>query len=193
VRLADDGELLVRGGNVTPGYHRDPEGTAAAIDPEGWMHTGDLGTVDEDGYVRIVGRKKEIIITSGGTNIFPATLEHLVKRHPLVAEACVVGDRRPYPSALVVLDGPALAAWARSQGIEDAGLADLAAHPQVREEVGRAVDAANRLVSRPEQIKRFTILPTEWTSQSGEVSLTLKLRRDLIQSRYAAEIERMYE
>lgn len=115
-----------------------------------------------------------------------------MKRHTLVAEACVVGDRRPYPSALIVLDGPAVAAWARARGIAHLGMRDLASNPEVREEVGRAIDTANRKVSRPEQIKRFTILPTEWTVESEEVSPTLKLRRRRIQAKYAAEIEGMY-
>ena len=192
VRLDADAELLVRGGNVTPGYWGDPKGTAEAIDAEGWMHSGDVGTVDADGYFRIVDRRKEIIITAGGKNISPATLEGLVKRHRLVAEVCVVGDRRPYPSALVVLDRPALAAWAGAGGIEAASPADLAAHPALLEEVGRAIEAANRVVSRPEQIKRFRVLPTEWTVESEEVSPTLKLRRRLIEARYAEEIEGMY-
>ncbi|MGH2721479.1 MAG: AMP-dependent synthetase/ligase, partial [Actinomycetota bacterium] len=192
VRLDADGELLVRGGNVTPGYWRDPEGTAEAIDAQGWMHTGDVGTVDADGYFRIVDRKKDIIITAGGKNVSPATLESLVKRHPLVGEVCVVGDRRPYPSALVVLDHAAVAAWAGARGIGTASPAALADHPAVLDEVGRAVEAANRMVSRPEQIKRFTVLRTEWTVESQEVSPTLKLRRRLIQARYAGEIEAMY-
>ena len=176
-----------------PGYFGDPEGTAEAIDADGWMHTGDIGTVDADGYVRIIDRKKEIIVTSGGKNVSPATLEGPVKRHQLVAEACVVGDRRPYPAALVVLDAPATAAWACLRGIRRLGLEHLASHPEVREEVARAIDAANRLVSRPEQIKRFTILPTEWSVETGELSLTLKLRRRHIHAKYAAEIESMYQ
>ncbi|MGH2688327.1 MAG: AMP-dependent synthetase/ligase, partial [Actinomycetota bacterium] len=191
VRLAADGELLVRGGNVTPGYWGDPEGTAEAIDAEGWMHTGDVGTVDADGYVRIVDRKKDIIVTAGGKNVSPAALESLVKRHPLVAEACVVGDRRPYPSALVVLDLPAVAAWAAERGIESAPAA-LSVHPAVVEEVGNGIEAANRMVSRPEQIKRFTVLPEEWTGEGGEVSPTMKLRRRQIEARYTSEIESMY-
>jgi long-chain acyl-CoA synthetase len=163
-----------------------------AIDAEGWMRTGDVGTVDADGYFRIVDRKKDIIITSGGKNVSPATMESLVKRNPLVAEVCVVGDRRPYPSALVVLDQTAAAVWAGARGIGAASPAALAAHPAVLDEVDRGIEAANRMVSRPEQIKRFTVLSTEWTVESGEVSPTLKLRRRLIQARYAAEIEAMY-
>jgi long-subunit acyl-CoA synthetase (AMP-forming) len=192
VELAPDGELLVRGGNVTRGYFRDPDATAEAIDADGWMHTGDVATVDRDGYFRIVDRKKEIIITAGGKNVSPATLESLVKRHPLVAEVCVVGDRRPYPSALVVLDRAAAMAWAGERGIRAASLSELAAHPAVLEEVQKGVDVANRMVSRPEQIKRFTILPTEWTPESEEMSPTLKLKRRLIQGKYAAEIEALY-
>jgi long-chain acyl-CoA synthetase len=192
VRLAGDGELLVRGGGVTPGYFRDPEATAEAVDADGWMHSGDLGSVDADGYFRILDRKKEIIVTSGGTNVSPVILEGVMKRHDLVAEVCVVGHGRPYPSALVVLDRPAVTSWARARGIGHLGLQQLVSHPEVRQEVGGAVDAANRMVSRPEQIKRFTILPTQWTVESEEVSPTLKLRRRRIHEKYAAEIESMY-
>ena len=192
VRLADDGELLVRGGNVMSGYFEDPEGTAEAIDAEGWVHTGDIGAVDDDGYFRIVDRKKEIIVTAGGKNVSPGMLEGLVKRHALVAEACVVGDRRPYPSALVVLDRRAVAEWARPRGLAHLDMRELASHPEVRDEVARAIDAANRVVSQPERIKRFTILRNEWTVASEEVSPTLKLRRRYIQEKYAAEIEAMY-
>jgi long-chain acyl-CoA synthetase len=192
VRLADDGELLVRGGNVTSGYFGDPSGTAEAIDADGWMHTGDVGTVDADGYFSIVDRKKDIIVTAGGKNVSPATLEGLVKGHALVAEVCVVGDRRPYPSALVVLDARAVAEWARPRGIEHLDMQELVSNPEVRDEVGRTIDAANRMVSQPERIKRFTILPTQWTVESQEVSPALKLRRRYIQEKYAAEIESMY-
>jgi long-chain acyl-CoA synthetase len=192
VRLAGDGELLVRGGNVTSGYFGDPVGTAEAFDADGWMHSGDIGTVDADGYFRIVDRKKDIIVTAGGKNVSPATLEALVKRHALVAEVCVVGDRRPYPSALVVLDAGAVAEWARPRGITQVDMTYLASDPEIRREVAGAIEAANRMVSQPERIKRFTILPTEWTVESREVSLTLKVRRRYIEEKYAAEIESMY-
>jgi long-chain acyl-CoA synthetase len=192
VRALDDGELLVRGGSVTPGYFGDPDATAEAIDAEGWMHTGDIGRIDEDGYVTIVDRKKEIIVTSGGKNVSPALLEGLVKRHELVGEVCVVGDRRPYPAALIVLNPSVAAAWARTRGLGHLGLEQLAASPEVRLEIGRAVDAANRMVSRPEQIKRFTILPDQWTIEGDELTPTLKKRRSRIQAKHAAEIEGMY-
>lgn len=193
VRAEDDGELLVRGGGVTPGYFRDPEATAEAVDADGWMHTGDIGSIDEDCYVTILDRKKEIIVTAGGKNVSPALLEGLVKRHELVAEVCVVGDRRPYPSALVVLNPSAAAAWAEARDLGHLTLAQLASAPEIQREIGRAVDAANEQVSRPEQIKRFTVVPTQWTIEGDELTPTLKLRRPRIQAKYAAEIDGMYQ
>jgi long-chain acyl-CoA synthetase len=156
------------------------------------MHTGDVAAVEPGGYFRIIDRKREIIITSGGQNVSPATLEGILKRHRLIGEACVVGDRRPYPAALIVLDAAEAAAWAGEHGIDAPSVAELAAHPEVFAEVRRGVDAANGLVSHPEQIKRFTILPVEWTASSGELSATLKPRRALIQDRYADDIDRLY-
>jgi long-chain acyl-CoA synthetase len=189
VRLADDDEVLVRGPIVMAGYYKDPERTAEAIDADGWMHTGDIGTIDADGYVKIVDRKKELIITAGGKNISPANVEHLLLQHPLIGQACAIGDRRPFVSALVVLDAEMAPVWARRHGIE---AADLAAHPEVLAEVQRAVDAANEHLARVEQVKRFTVLPAEWTPESGELTPTLKMRRRVIVDRYAPEIEAMY-
>jgi long-chain acyl-CoA synthetase len=191
VRLAEDGEVLVRGPIVMAGYYKDPQRTAEAIDAGGWMHTGDIGTMDADGYVRIVDRKKELIITAGGKNISPANVEHLLLQHPLVGQACAIGDRRPFVSALLVLDAEMAPVWAKRHGIE-AGPAELAAHPEVLAEVQRAVDAANEHLARVEQVKRFTVLPAEWTPESGELTPTLKMRRRVIVDRYAAEIEAMY-
>jgi long-chain acyl-CoA synthetase len=192
VALADDDEVLVRGPIVMRGYYRDPERTAEAIDADGWMHTGDIGTIDGDGYVRIVDRKKELIITAGGKNISPANVEHLLLQHPLIGQACAIGDRRPFVSALLVLDGEMAPVWARAHGIEGASAADLAGHPEVLAEVQRAVDAANEHLSRAEQVRRFTVLPAEWTPESGELTPTLKMRRRVIVDRYAPDIESMY-
>src|SRR5579859_1360104 len=188
-RIADDGEILIRGPLVMAGYYKDPERTAEAIDAAGWMHTGDIGTIDADGYVKIVDRKKELIITAGGKNISPANVEHLLLQHPLIGQACAIGDRRPFVSALVVLDAEMAPVWARRHGIE-AG--DLTAHPEVLAEVQRAVDAANEHLARVEQVRRFTVLPAEWTPESGELTPTLKMRRRVIVDRYASEIEAMY-
>jgi long-chain acyl-CoA synthetase len=192
VRIADDGEVLVRGPIVMAGYYKDPQRTAEAIDADGWLHTGDIGTMDADGYVKIVDRKKELIITAGGKNISPANVEHLLLQHPLIGQACVIGDRRPYVSALLVLDGEMTPVWAKQHEIEPASAAELSRHPEVLAEVQRAVDAANEHLARVEQVKRFTVLHVEWTPLSGELTPTLKMRRRVIVDRYGAEIEAMY-
>jgi long-chain acyl-CoA synthetase len=192
VRLAEDGELLVRGGNVMRGYYKDAVQTAEALDDEGWLRTGDIASIDADGNIRIVDRKKELIITAGGKNISPANLESLLKQHPLIGQACVIGDRRPFLTALLVLDGQVTAAWALKRGIAAPTIAELSAHPEVKAEVERAVAEANQHVSRHEQIKRFTILPSEWTAESEELTPTLKLKRRVILQKYAESIERMY-
>jgi long-chain acyl-CoA synthetase len=192
VKLAPDGELLLRGGNVMRGYYKDPEGTAAAIDADGWLHTGDVASLDADGYVSIVDRKKELIITAGGKNISPANLENLLKRNPLIGQAAVVGDRRPYIAALIVLDADAARTWAAEHGLGDVSMAELARHPDVVAEVQRGVDSANESVSRAEHVRRFVVLPVEWTAESGELTPTLKLKRRVINERYAAAIEQLY-
>ena len=189
LRVAEDGELLMRGGNVMQGYYKDPAGTAAAIDADGWLHTGDVAEIDADGYVRIIDRKKELIITAGGKNISPANLEGLLKRNPLVGQAAVIGDRRPFVSALIVLDPDTARVWAARIG---ASASDLPSDPEVVAEVQRAVDAANAEVSQAESIRKFRILPVEWTAESGELTPTLKLKRRIIVERYAAEIEALY-
>ena len=192
LRIAEDGELLMRGGNVMKGYYKEPELTAQAIDSEGWLHTGDVAEIDADGFVKIVDRKKELIITAGGKNISPANLEALLKQHPLIGQAAAIGDRRPYVSALVVLDAEVAPIWAQKAGIQYTSLAELAQHPAVRGEVERAVLDANQHVSNAEGIKRFTILPVEWTAESEELTPTLKLKRRVIVEKYRRQIEEMY-
>ena len=191
-RLAEDGELMIRGGNVFKGYYRDPKQTAEALDREGWLHTGDVAEIDADGYIRLIDRKKELIITAGGKNISPANLEALLKEHPLIGQVAAIGDRRPYITALIVLDQEVAPRWALQAGLEGLSLAELAGHPSVREAVGEAVEGVNRRVSEVEGIKRFTILPREWTSESEELTPTLKLKRRVIFEKYQAEIEEMY-
>jgi long-chain acyl-CoA synthetase len=192
LRLAPDGELQCRGGLVMRGYYKDPEKTAETIDPEGWLSTGDIATVDAEGYYTIVDRKKELIITAGGKNISPANLEGLLKAHPLIGQACVVGDNRSYLTALIVLDGQAAPAWATAHGITSHAIAELAGHPEVHAEVGRAVAAVNERVARVENLRKWTILPTEWTAESGELTPTLKLKRRVILDRYTKAIGAMY-
>jgi len=192
-RLAPDGELQVRGGMVMRGYYKEPEKTAETIDPEGWLSTGDIATVDAEGYYRIVDRKKELIITAGGKNISPANLESLLKTHPLIGQACVIGDNRAYLTALIVLDGQVAPGWAAARGATSSEIAELAGHPEVRAEIGRAVAAVNQHVSRVESIRKWTILPAEWTAESEELTPTLKLRRRIIVKKYAKAIVAMYD
>jgi long-chain acyl-CoA synthetase len=187
IRLADDGEILIRGPLVCMGYLRSDGGVEPATDAEGWLATGDVGTIDEDGFLYITDRKKEIIITSGGKNIPPARIENLMRAHPLVAQAVAIGDRRPYITALVVLDEDMVRA--RFGG---ADLASLVTHPDVVAEIQKAVDDANTRLARPEQIKTFSILPTTWTAESGELTPKLSMRRRVINERYAQVIDALY-
>jgi long-chain acyl-CoA synthetase len=192
LRLAPDGELQTRGGMVMRGYYKEPAKTAETIDPEGWLSTGDIATVDAEGYYTIVDRKKELIITAGGKNISPANIEGLLKANPLIGQACVFGDNRAYLTALIVLDGQNAPAWAAARGLGSQPIAELAAHPEVAAEVARAVAAVNERVARVENIRRWTILPAEWTAESKELTPTLKLKRRVIREKYADVITEMY-
>src|SRR6266508_1032636 len=192
LKLADDGEVLVRGPITTPAYLGQPEATAELLDADGWLHTGDVGALDQAGHLRIIDRKKELIITAGGKNISPATIEALLKQHPLVGQALAFGDRRPYVVALIVLDHEVVAGWAGQHGIADASPAALAEHPLVVEEVAPAVAAANQRLAQVEQIKQFKLLPAESTAESEELTPTLKLKRRVIHGKYAPEIDTLY-
>jgi long-chain acyl-CoA synthetase len=190
--LADDGEVCIRGGNVFSGYLDDPEKTAEALDPDGTLHSGDIGTIDDEGYLRIVDRKKELIITAGGKNISPANLEAALKMIPLVGQAAAIGDQRPYVSALVVLDAEVAPAWAREQGIEFASLEELAAHEAVVAEIERGLEEVMAGFNNAERVKRVTVLHEEWLPDSEELTPTSKLKRRGIHAKYAAEIEGLY-
>jgi long-chain acyl-CoA synthetase len=193
LRLAPDGELLVRGPIVMRGYRGDPERTAQAIDDDGWLRTGDIGELDEGGYLRIVDRKKELIINAAGKNMSPANIEARVKASsPLVGQAIAIGDRRPYNVALLTLDPDAAAAFAARNGLADPSPGALAAEQAVREEVAAAIARANERLARVEQIKRWTILETEWEPGGVELTPTMKLKRRPIAERYAAEIDALY-
>ncbi|TWH18215.1 AMP-dependent synthetase/ligase [Prauserella rugosa] len=192
VKRAEDGELLVRGPIVFLGYLQADGTIADATDEDGWFPTGDIGTIDEDGYVSITDRKKELIITAGGKNIAPSRIEALLKEHPLIGQAVAIGDNRPYVSALIVLDDEMAPAWASARGIEAITPAELAGHPQVTEEIDKAVQAANDRLARVEQVKRHTVLAKAWTPESGELTPTLKLKRRVINDRYHDDIEALY-
>ena len=193
LKLADDGELLVRGPTVMNGYHHDPAATAEAIDEDGWLRTGDLATIDDDGYVTITGRKKELIITAAGKNITPANIEGAVLAASLlIAHAVAIGDRRPYITALIVLDPDAAAPFAAQHGIADPTPAVLAGHLAVRSAVSAAVQTANGTLSRVEQIKRFAVVPAFWEPGGEEITPTMKLKRAPIAAKYAGIIESMY-
>ena len=192
VFLADDGEVCCRGGNVFLGYLDDPERTAEALDDDGTLHTGDIGELDDDGYLRIVDRKKELIITAGGKNISPANLEAALKTVPLVGQVCTVGDERPFISALVVPDPEVAPVWAREHGVRFTSFAELAASPELRAAVEAGVDEAMQRFNQAERVKRVAILGQEWLPDSDELTPTSKLKRRTILAKYAAEIDALY-
>ena len=193
LRVAGDGELLVRGPVVMRGYRGHPEQTAEAIDAEGWMHTGDIATIDADGHVRIVDRKKELIINAAGKNMSPANIEGQLKAaSPLIGQCVVIGDARPYNVALLVLDPDAAAAHARAHGLADSSVEAVAADPEVRRLVDGAVERANGRLSRVEQIKRYALLAEEWLPGGDELTPTMKLKRKPIAAKHAATIDALY-
>ncbi|MBY8863410.1 long-chain fatty acid--CoA ligase [Nocardia sp. CA2R105] len=193
IRLADDGEILSRGPLIMAGYRNRPEATAEMIDSEGWLRTGDIGQLDHDGYLHVVDRKKELIINAAGKNMSPANIEARIKESsPLIGQACAIGDGRPYNVALVVLDPEAVVVFARANSLPDAKFEQLATEPVVRAAIQSAIDEANAGLARVEQIKRFTILPVEWRTDSDELTPTSKLKRRPIARKYAAEIEALY-
>lgn len=192
VRVTDDGELAFRGGQVFTGYWQNPEATAEAIDADGWFHTGDVGEVDDEGFVRITGRKKEIIVTAGGKNVAPAVLEDRVRAHALVSQCLVVGDGQPFIGALVTIDAEAFPAWAEQHG-KTGDIADLVDDPELREAVEVAIDDANQAVSKAESIRKFAILPFDWTEEAGQITPSLKLKRNVVLRECRDEIAALYE
>ena len=176
VKLAEDGELLIRSETIFQGYYKDPEATAAVLGADGWLLTGDIAEIDEDGFIKITDRKKDIIVTAGGKNVAPQNLENDLKTSKYVSQAMVVGDRQPYIAALITLDPEELPKWAAERGL-DSDLAALAGNEHVRELIQEVVDAVNADRSRYEQIKRFAILPRDFTMDDGELTPTLKLKR----------------
>ncbi|MFF5205446.1 AMP-dependent synthetase/ligase [Streptosporangium sp. NPDC000396] len=193
VRIAEDGEILTRSPANTRGYLNRPEATADLLDDDGWLRTGDVGVVDEDGFIRIIDRKKELIITAGGENISPANIENYLKEHPLIGQALAYGDGRPYPVAILTLDGEVAPGWAQGHGIEFATLAELAEHSDVLKAVEAAVATANEKLARVQQVKRWRLLPVEWTAETQELTPSLKLKRRVIHAKYAEVIDGMYD
>ncbi|HEY7629484.1 MAG TPA: AMP-binding protein, partial [Thermoleophilaceae bacterium] len=190
VRLAGDGEILMSGPHVFSGYFKDPGATAETI-VDGWLRTGDLGTIDDDGFLAISGRKKEIIITSSGKNITPTNIENALREDRWISEAVVYGDNRPYLVALITIDPDEVPALAEEAGVE-AEVVAMARDQRVRAEIQRVIDAANERFARIEQIKRFEILPHDLTQEAGELTPTLKVKRRIVYQRYADVFERLY-
>ena len=194
IKLAEDGEVLVKADSVMPGYRNLPEKNAETFNDEGWLLTGDIGELDDDGYLKIIDRKKELIINAAGKNMSPANIEAKLKTaSPLIGQVAAIGDRRPYNVALVVLDPDYAPVWAKQNGLEGEDVAALAAEDSCREAVQAAVDEANEKMSRVEQIKKFTILETEWEPGGDELTPTMKLKRKPISDKYESEIEALYE
>ncbi|GAA1682873.1 AMP-dependent synthetase/ligase [Kribbella yunnanensis] len=191
VGVADDGELLFKGGQVMSGYWKNDEGTAAAIDSDGWFHTGDLGEFDVDGFIKITGRKKEILVTAGGKNVAPTVLEDQIRLHPLVSQCMVVGDGKPFIAALITIDPENIVPWATAHD-KPTDVASLTNDADLIAEIQKAVDEANGTVSKAEAIRKFQILPIDWTQESGELSLKLSLRRHIVMANHEADVEALY-
>lgn len=192
-KVADDGEFLVRGPLVMKGYRKEPAKTAEAIDADGWLRTGDIVEVDEEGYLRIIDRKKELIINAAGKNMSPANIENTVLAAcSMVGVMITIGDARPYNAALMVFDAESVGPCAAQHGLGDASPSALAAHPEVIARIAAGVAEGNAKLSRVEQIKRFRILPSVWEPGGDEITLTMKLKRKPIMAKYASEIEELY-
>ncbi|MBE7323273.1 long-chain fatty acid--CoA ligase [Nocardioides sp. Y6] len=191
VRVADDGELLFKGGQVFAGYWKNDKATAEAVDRDGWFHSGDVGEIDEEGFVRITGRKKEILVTAGGKNVAPAVLEDRLRAHLLIDQCMVVGDGQPFIGALITLDAETLPSWAEMHG-KTGSVAELMFDADLRAEIDAAVEEANKAVSRAESIRKYTILPASWTEEGGQLTPSLKLRRNVVMREFRDDVEALY-
>jgi long-chain acyl-CoA synthetase len=183
--------VLARGPNIMQGYYKRPDDTARTLE-DGWLHTGDIGQIDADGYLTITDRKKDLIVTSGGKKIAPQPLENQLKAEPLVAEAVLIGERRKFPAALIVPDFARLEAWARGQGVAAGSREELVRHPEVVRRYQSVLDAVNLTLAQFERIKRFALLPTEFTMERGELTPTMKVRRAVVEERWRAVIDALY-
>jgi long-chain acyl-CoA synthetase len=191
VAVSDEGELLVSGVNVMRGYYENPEASEQALQ-DGWFHTGDLGEIDKDGFIRITGRKKEIIVTAGGKNVVPVLLEDRLRAHPLVSQCIVVGDQRPFIGCLITLDAEMLPLWLSNHGKPTLDVTAAATDPDVRQSLEAAVEHANLAVSKAESIRKFSVLDTDFTEASGHLTAKLSLRRSVILADFADEVEGLY-
>jgi long-chain acyl-CoA synthetase len=192
-RIADDGELIMRSGVVFRGYWRNEAATREALDADGWFRTGDIGNIDDDGYVRITGRKKEIIVTAAGKNVAPAVLEDRARAHWLISQCLVVGDGEPFIAALVTIDPESFPTWlSRTGRPADTEVADVVDDPDLIAEIQTAIDDANKAVSRAESIRKFAILPNDWTEATGELTPSLKVKRNVVQQEFADDIAKLY-
>lgn len=191
IRIADDGEVLLKGVGVFTSYHGNPTATADAI-VDGWFHTGDVGELDDDGYLRITGRKKEILVTAGGKNVAPAVLEDRLRAHPLVSQCIVVGDQKPFVGVLVTLDEEMWPLWAKSHGLEGVTLEQARTHPHVLEALQEAVDRANEAVSKAESIRKFAVLSGDFTEANGYLTPSLKLKRNVVMKDFSDEVDKLY-
>jgi long-chain acyl-CoA synthetase len=192
IRIAPDGEILAKGPQVFAGYWNNVEATAVSFDDEGWLLTGDIGQLDDDGFLTITGRKKELLVTAAGKNVAPAPLEDRLRTHELISQAVVVGDARPFIAALVTIDDVAFAQWAAERGLHPTSIAELRDADELRAAIQSAVDEANRSVSRAESIRQFTILPRDLTIENDELTPTLKVRRATVHKTYADVIDSLY-
>jgi long-chain acyl-CoA synthetase len=193
VRVGDDGELLFKAPNVFRGYWNNPGATAEALEADGWFHTGDIGEIDDEGFVRITGRKKELIVTAGGKNVAPAVLEDRVRAHWLISQTLVVGDQKPFVAALVTVDPESFPTWLEKNGRPaDTNLTDVLDDPDLLAEIQAAIDDANKAVSKAEAIRKFAILSEDWTEAGGQLTPSLKLKRNVVHNEAAAEIDALY-
>jgi long-chain acyl-CoA synthetase len=192
VRIAEDGEIMILGENVFRGYWHNEDATKEVLGSDGWFHTGDIGELDSDGYLKITGRKKELIVTAGGKNVAPAVLEDRLRANPIVSQCMVVGDQRPFIGCLVTLDAESLPGWLKANGKPEMSIEQAAEDDAVKAEIQRAVDEANKAVSKAEAIRKFTILKVDWTEEGGQMTPSLKLKRSVVMKEFAADVDELY-
>ncbi len=193
VKVAEDGELMLAGAQIYVGYWNNPTATAEALEPDGWFHSGDIGEIDDQGFVKITGRKKELLVTAGGKNVAPAVLEDRLRGNPLVSQCMVVGDGQPFIAALVTIDPESFPAWLKQTGKPaDTTIAASVNDPDLIAEVQKGVDEANKAVSHAEAIKKFAILPVDWTEEGGQLTPSMKLKRNVVMKEFSSDVDALY-